>query len=88
MVGVDGLWPRRVPPDRYCGAKVRGCQVSHVPDANLIRYRHLKGISRLFDSAGDNLGAQFAEDANIAYRLSAKYDKLAQELRFKPEDKP
>lgn len=60
--------------------------MSHVPEHNLIRYRHLKNISRLFDSAGDNLGAQFAEDANKAYALSAKYNKLAQELRAQPEN--
>jgi hypothetical protein len=55
--------------------------MSHVPDINLLRYRHLKGIADKFESAGDNLGSQYAEDANKAYALASKYRKLAQELR-------
>jgi hypothetical protein len=58
--------------------------MSHVPDNNLVRYRHLKGIADKFESAGDNLGAKYAEDANVAYRLAAKYRNLAQELRAEP----
>ena len=55
--------------------------IGHVPDAKLIRYRKLKKIADLFDSAGDELGAEFAGDANKAYALSAQYRAQAQELR-------
>lgn len=58
--------------------------MTHVPDINLIRYRHLRGIADKFESAGDNLGAKYADDANVAYRLAAKYRILANDLRAEP----
>ena len=60
--------------------------MSHVPDINLIRYRHIKGIADKFESAGDNLGSQYAEDANTAYKLAAKYRSLANDLRAAPKE--
>lgn len=55
--------------------------MSHVPEENLHRYRHLKHIMDKLEDAGDSMGSEFAEDANTCYRLAGKYRKLAEELR-------
>jgi hypothetical protein len=57
--------------------------MSHVPEENLPRYRRLRGIVELLDSAGDHLGAEFMEDANACYALAGKYRRMAEELRYK-----
>lgn len=60
--------------------------MSHVPEKNLMRYRHLRGIVELLDSAGDHMGAEFMEDANAAWAMAGKYRRMAEELRYRPED--
>jgi hypothetical protein len=62
--------------------------MSHIPEANLMRYRHLKGIVELLDSAGDHMGAEFAEDANATWKMAGKFRRMAEELRYKPDGTP
>jgi hypothetical protein len=62
--------------------------MSHVPEANLMRYRHLRGIVELLDSAGDHMGSEFMEDANKCYALAGKYRRMAEELRYSPDGTP
>jgi hypothetical protein len=58
----------------------------HVPEEHLHRYRHLRGITELLDSAGDHMGSEFAEDANRMYALAGKYRRMADELRYKDQE--
>ena len=58
----------------------------HVPEDKLHRYRHLRGITELLDSAGDHMGSEFMEDANVMYAMAGKYRRMADELRYQDQE--